>query len=144
MDPRHLDPPAQSLLQEMLGYLNFSSGTPDVRFRQNMNELMRRAATESPDDQPWEIVRDLLTHKLQELANSSDAFRQAEQAQAVIALAFDRLPAAYREFHHDLLHHQTDAALLQPFFLARCCEALLQQGLPWDETERLIAGVSRR
>ncbi|HEX4150177.1 MAG TPA: hypothetical protein VHY20_14365, partial [Pirellulales bacterium] len=142
MDSRPTDPSIQCLLQEMLGYLNFSSGTPDVRFRQNMNELMHRVGSELPGDRPWETVRDLLGQKLAELAGTSDAFRQAEQARAIIATAFDRLPRAYREFHHDLLHHQTEAALLQPFFLVRCCEALLRQGSPWNDVDKGVAALN--
>ena len=30
------------LLEEMLGYLNFSSGAPDPKFLHNFNELFRR------------------------------------------------------------------------------------------------------
>ena len=47
---------------------------------------------------------------------------------------------AYREFHRDLLFHQTDETLFQPFFIGRVCEAVLQQGGPWDEPD----GSSRR
>lgn len=142
MDSRPTDPAVQSLLQEMLGYLNFSSGTPDVRFRQNMNELMHRVGSELPGDHPWETFRDLLSQKLRELAGTSDTFRETEQAQTIIELAFDRLPKAYRKFHHDLLHHQTEADLFQPFFLVRCCEVLLRQGSPWNDVDKAVGTLN--
>jgi hypothetical protein len=80
----------------------------------------------------------LLQAELGELRQSATVFAQAEQAEAVIALAFDRLLAAYRKHHGDLLFHQSDDALFTPFFLARCCEAVLDRGGPWDEKQRII------
>src|SRR5439155_17770928 len=37
--------------------------------------------------------------------------------------------------------HQTDRELFQPFFLARAFEAVLLQGTPWEEEDRIIAGA---
>ena len=48
---------------------------------------------------------------------------------------------AYRQFHRDLLWHQSDAELWRPLFLGRAFEAILAQGGPWDETERIVAGA---
>ena len=58
---------------------------------------------------------------------------QVEQAEAVLRLVFDGVLPAYREFHRDLLFHQTDETLFQPLFIGRACEAVLQQGGPWNE-----------
>ena len=32
-------------------------------------------------------------------------------------------------------------ALFQPFFIGRACEAVLQQGGPWDESDRIVQGA---
>ena len=63
------------------------------------------------------------------LQQSSSTFSDISQAQAVLRLLRDELLPAYRQFHTDLLFHQTEAALFRPFFVGRACEALLQQGL---------------
>src|SRR5262249_45196950 len=52
--------------------------------------------------------------------------------------------AAYRQHHRDLLCHLSDKALLQPFFLARVAEAVLAQGGPWHETDRVVRGTVRQ
>ncbi len=134
-------------LRAALGYLNFSSGTPDAAFRRQMNELFAAvepapAASASGEQRSsCEVVGNLLREELSLLAVESDAFRESRQAAAALALVFDHALAAYRQFHRDLLYHQTDRALFRPFFVARACEAVLRQEAPWDETERLITGA---
>ncbi len=131
--------------QELLGYLNFSSGTPDPQFLRNLNDLfgsLESAGKTSTGS--LRAVGDLLRALLDELAGRSPAFQDVEQAQAVLRLAFEDFPPRYRAFHRDLLFHQSDAALWRPFFLGRVCEALLEQGAPWDETERIIEGAIGR
>ena len=81
---------------------------------------------------------------MQAVRGTSDAFRQVEQAEAVLGLVFDAALPAYRKFHRDLLFHQTEAGLFQPFFIGRVCEAVLQQGGPWNQAERIVPAVLRQ
>ncbi|MCA9184850.1 MAG: hypothetical protein KDA99_04500, partial [Planctomycetales bacterium] len=53
----------------------------------------------------------------------------------------EQLIPKYREFHSDLLYHQDDAFLFGPFAWGRFCEAILQQGPPWDEQDRIVAAA---
>ena len=135
-------------LQELLGYLNFSAGATDKRFLANLNELF--GEIESSDEAAgerlasWRAARLRLDEELADLAQRSPAFRNAEQARAVIAIVFDRLLPAYREFHRDLLLHQSDADLFRPLFVGRAFEAALREGGPWDEPERIVAGALGR
>src|SRR5205823_5933844 len=48
---------------------------------------------------------------------------------------------ADRIHHRDLLAHQSEAGLWQPFFLARVVEAVLVQRGPWEETARIVEGA---
>ncbi len=129
-------------LDEILGYLNFSSGAPDARFQGNLNRAFRQIEAEPDQQAPaWQTLGKLLQTRLASLAGGSAAFRQTDQAAAVIELAFNRLPDAYRDWHRDLLHHQPPEELFRPFFLARICEAVLRQGPPWDQVERIVASV---
>ena len=90
-------------------------------------------------DRPWEVLGRWLSRQADALhAGGSPAFRDVAQAKAVVGLAFGPVLAAYREHHRDLLAHQTDAALFNSFFLARVCEAVLAQGGPWDERDRIV------
>ncbi|MCC6494528.1 MAG: hypothetical protein IT424_16075 [Pirellulales bacterium] len=129
------------LLEEAVGYLNFSSGASDARFLGNLNELFRSIeAAAAPGDVLKTLGRWL--HKtVKTLKNAGGAFADASQAEAVIQLATVDLPKAYCEFHRDLLHHQRPEELWRPFFIGRACEAILAQGPPGNETARVVEGA---
>ncbi|HUG92834.1 MAG TPA: hypothetical protein VML55_18480, partial [Planctomycetaceae bacterium] len=136
--PRREPPPADApLWREVLGYLNFSGGSPDPRFERHLSDLYAAVGLE------WtaESLRDLLLDRLATLRSSAPEFANSEQAGAVIGLALDAALPAYRRHHADLLFHLADEDFVQPFFLARVFEAVLSAGGPWTETERLVCGT---
>lgn len=133
------DPGVQKALQEALGYLNFSSGQGDPRFLGNLNELFGRLNAAAILNQPvWKQFKKVLLDSLERFRGTSEAFREVGQAQQVIELVFEKMLPAYREFHRDLLFHQTDEALFGPFFVGRAFEAVLRQGAPWTESDRIV------
>lgn len=124
---------------KLLGYLNFSDGRPDPRFQKGFADAGAHLL-EGGNPAPWRALAAWLAHELDALvAGGSAAFRDPTQARAVLDAALVRLPAAYRAHHSDQLAHQPDAALFGPLFLARCCEAVLKQGAPWDRPDRLVS-----
>src|SRR5688572_17045348 len=125
-------------LAQVLGYLNFSSGAADPQFLANLSRLFEQAAAARSGLPLWLEVSRLLTERLSQLAGQSPTFQDVSQAAAVLELVFDRTLPAYREFHRDLLFHHTDASLFRPFFVGRVCEAVLRQGPPWNEPERIV------
>jgi hypothetical protein len=127
--------------QALLGYLNLAEGKPDPRFQQQVNDLYAQLAS-AGDERPWDGVHQSLVRHLHELHHSgAAAFRDIDQANAVLRITFDEVLPAYRRHHADLLGHLSDAELWQPFFLARVFEAVLRQRGPWDERERIVAGA---
>src|SRR5687767_5828569 len=130
-----------SPVEQVLGYLNFSSGAADAPFLANLNALFEATGREKTGLPTWLEVSRLLTDRLGQLRQTSATFRDAEQAAAVLELVFDRTLPAYREFHRDLLFHQTDETLFRPFFLGRVCEAILRQGPPWTDSDRIVRGA---
>ena len=128
-------------LDEAVGYLNFSSGARDPRFLRNLNELFRSIEAVDPAGSAVATLRQWLLGAIERLQAGGGAFADVAQARAVVELALDRLVADYREFHRDLLHHQSDAELWRPFFLGEACEAVLAQGGPWHERERIVQGA---
>ena len=136
--------PSPSELNEtftkVLGYLNFSNGKSDVDFLSQLNRLANYCAVETS----WEPLRISLVEQLQELAGSSPAFSDAAQASGAMEITFGHLLPAYRECHSDLLFHLEPADFVNPFFLGRCFEAVLEQGGPWDEAERIVTGALER
>ncbi len=135
----------QTIAQEILGYLNFSSGTPDASFLRNLNDLFGQIDDGEPQNTPaWQSLGQVLQNTLGRLRGQSDAFREVAQAEAVLRLVFDVALDAYRHHHRDLLQHQTDESLFRPLFIGRLFEAVLQQGGPWDESDRIVAGALRQ
>ncbi|MCC7086265.1 MAG: hypothetical protein IT427_14775 [Pirellulales bacterium] len=132
-------------LQELLGYLNFSSGASDATFLKGLNELWGAIeAAGIPPQQSWQVAHQLLRAKLDELAGKAAAFKDAEQARGVLRLAFEEVLPAYAQHHRDLLFHQTGAELWRPLFVGHVMEAVLAEGAPWEESRRIVDRVLRR
>ena len=135
----------RATLQEILGYLNFSSGASDPAFLGRLNELWRLMEGRGVRREDFSAVGERwLNDRLKELTGESSAFKDSEQAQQAVRLIFDEVLPAYRRHHHDLLFHQADADLWQPFFIGRVAEAVLTTGAPWDESERIVGAVLRQ
>lgn len=128
----------EQLLDQVLGYLNFSSGTADPQFLANLNELYRANEGDGP---AWPRVLDRLAERLAVARQSSPTFQDAEQAAAVLDLLRNHVISGYLNFHRDLLFHQQEDWLVGPFFLGRACEVTLKQGPPWNEPERIVPQV---
>ncbi len=126
-----------------IGYLNYSDGRPDPRFRTLLADAYG-FLLQSHDPTPWVTVRRWLLAACDDLEKSgSSAFKDVTQAREVLALALEGVPPAYRQHHTDLLAHQPDAALFTPFFLARCCEvALVERAAGTSDATRCMAALN--
>src|SRR5476651_2508975 len=126
MDGLHAELSRRFEAGKLLGYLNFSDGRPDPRFRRALADAYGYLA-ETDDETPWKTLGDWLRASSAGLAESgSAAFRDLSQAKLVLDATFDHLLSAYRKHHEDLLAHQDDVFLFEPFFLARGCETILR------------------
>ncbi|MEQ8790997.1 MAG: hypothetical protein RIC55_32345 [Pirellulaceae bacterium] len=143
MPQRALDEDGDRILEQVLGYLNFSSGAPDPQFLANLNQIYERigAPSDSSGEPPWRVTLALLEDRLESLHGTSPTFGDATQAAAAIGLLRDHVLPGYLAFHRDLLFHQSDRSLFGPFMLGRVFEAALAQGPAWDETERIRDGA---
>ncbi len=138
VDP--LDSTQLAALRELLGYLNFSDGTPGVAFQNALNNLF--AGTEPPSN-PQELRTVLLTG-LEGLRQADEpGFGDTTQAGKVIEAAIDEVLPAYRSHHSDLLFHLKDADFYSPFFTGRIFEATLQSSNQhgWDDSSQLIGSA---
>jgi hypothetical protein len=108
--------------RDLLGYLNFSDGTPGIRFQQSINELF--AQDNAPAD--FSALQQRLLDLLAQLKESGEAaFQESGQATRVITFVLRDLIDAYRAHHRDLLFHLAPTDLFQPFFVTRMFEAAL-------------------
>ena len=140
----------ESLLEKVAGYLNFSEGAPDGNFLRNVSELF--AAIECPERNPRTdeevdavaVLHDWLLKRIATLEKSGGAFADASQARGVLTLLIEHFRPAYREFHSDLIWHRRPSELWRPFFYGRVVEAILSQGAPWDEPQRIVPAARDR
>ncbi len=149
----------QAILDQILGYLNFSSGNHDAKFLANLNCLFgyfasqTDAKTSSPtsdkvnslaaanDHLVAQRVGKILSERLETIAAENPTFRDATQSRAVIELTFTKVLSAYRKHHRDLLFHQSDEFLFNSFFVGRTIEAVLRREAPWSQTEEIVKSV---
>jgi hypothetical protein len=116
---------AEQAADQVLGYLNFSSGTPDPAFLTSLNELFEHIAGDTGDG-TYHAVFDLLRRRLRDAAASRSAFRDSSQAERVLTLVHDTILPAYLDYHRDLLAHQTPDIVFNSFFIGRACEVALR------------------
>lgn len=128
-------PPAEIIL----GFLNFSTGRPEPMVQAAFNALFTAA-----NPTTWDDVRSLLDSELDRLVAEQPAFRDAAQARETLACVFDELLPGYFRHHADLLFHLGPNDLLNPFFLARLCEAVLAAGPEPSERDRVVAEALTR
>ncbi len=130
------DDPVEQAARELLGYLNFSNGARDQRAFRNWNTLFQHFKSGKTDE-----LRHYLMQQLEALRGDNSAFQETAQAENVIELLFGHLLDAYQEFHRDLLFHVSRKELEQPLFIAVLAEAILAQGEPWEQIDRIVEGA---
>lgn len=133
------------LLEKTLGYVNFSSGVHDPQFWTNLDNLFRAewsVDASTPDSPP--LVRRVLTKlidQLQQSQQTNPAFSQCQQAQQVLRFIESQLLSGYRDFHRDILFHQSDDFLFNSFFLAKSIEVVLAIDPTCAEPQQLLPKV---
>ncbi len=131
-----------STIDQILGYLNFASGSHDPRFFAALNDLFCYYSTGTLElDRPesaapslpetdrtptYRTVENELKARLTRLSGTSETYRDASQAQKVLDIAFGQVLPAYLHHHRDLLFHQRDEQMFNSFFVGRVLETVLQ------------------
>lgn len=126
MTSRSEVPDRQTAVEQILGYLNFSSGAQDPIFLIAMNLFFRDISREkNAENTKW---RQCLVELQQELTRAhqvNPAFRDIKQAQDVLEFAVEQFVPNYLEFHSILLEHHSPDQIFTQFFVARILESVL-------------------
>ncbi|MFM8573720.1 MAG: hypothetical protein ACKOAU_19150 [Pirellula sp.] len=133
-------------LNQVLGFLNFSSGKSDVKFLSSLNRLYAAALSQVDGSvfaglPAWLKIQQWLVDQLSVLKQTNPAFSQSEQASKVIELVWSSLLPDYLDFHSDLLFHQEPEGIFNGLFLGRAIESVLKQAGPWDQLDRIVSGA---
>ncbi|MEZ6077611.1 MAG: hypothetical protein R3C56_18670 [Pirellulaceae bacterium] len=111
----------------------------DLKTRRALNRLYK-AIPAGPYEglAAWLQIQQWLQDELACLAETNPGFADCQQAVAMMELVWLNFLPAYLDFHRDLLFHQEPEALINGFFLGRAMEAVVMQGGPWSETDRIV------
>jgi hypothetical protein len=138
-------------LVQVLGYLHLSSGKSDSTTLAALNRLYGWAlASKAQPPSPYAglpafvTLRHWLRDRLKLLQEEKPFFRETDQAERVMELVWGELLPGYMDFHSNLLFHQEPEGIYNGFFLGRAIEAVLVEGGPWTEVDRIVSGSIRR
>ena len=123
------------LFRRILGYLNFSQGSPDPQFRSAINDFYRDHRTSSPDISG--LFGKTSEEHLADLSASNTAFSNAAQARQVLDLTINHVFPGYQHYHRDLLFHLKPEDFDQPYLLAVMFEATLRHPSLWSNPQEL-------
>ncbi len=153
MQKQHDDCDIDLVLDQTLGYLNFSSGTADEGFLRNLNQIFRcldartaadATSVDASSESLVHTVAKALIARLEYLRESNSAFSDVQQATRVIDLVVQHVLPAYLAHHQDLLFHRTPETTFNSFFVGRVCEAVLaSQPLEREVGEVVQAALDR-
>ncbi|MDO5553412.1 MAG: hypothetical protein Q4G68_06585 [Planctomycetia bacterium] len=124
-------------IRDLSGYLNFSSGTSEPRFFKAWNDLFFLLAKTTKEG-VWSEARSFLDLAFVQLGQLDPAFRENSRATRVLSIVYDNFIPAWRLFHADLLHHQSDELLYNPFFLAKACALALVNEESWPDLQATV------
>lgn len=119
------EPTFDQVLDQILGYLNFSSGSHDPKLFINLNLVFEKLSLVESEKSTLRRIRDSLMERLDFLASEKSSFEKCEQARETLQLTFDHLLDDYRSFHSDVLFHQKNEAIFNAFFIGRVFEVVL-------------------
>ena len=134
---------SDQLVEQVLGYLNFSSGSADAQYLSALNQLFRDAGNCDSDEPTWRRVCADLQQQIDPLEASSPTFSDANQARRALELLIDFCPA-YKKYHEDLLAHQPEDVIFNSFFVGRATEVLLSCDLMSSDPKTVLSQAIRR
>jgi hypothetical protein len=137
-------------LVQVLGYMHFSSGRPDLKLLASVNRLYGLALrsgsfpTRPHAGMPaYLTVQQWLADRLTKLQASNSAFADSHSAEA-ISLVWSHLLPAYLDYHRDLLFHQEPEDLFNGLFLGRAIQVVVAQPGPRTDIDRIVKDSIRQ
>ena len=134
MTPLNLGQADAKALEQVLGYLNFSDGGDDSQFLTSLKSAFRIIREQSDSDSVTDSesnlkqIQSVFQSHLETLKEKSAAFKDAEQAQAVLNITFDEFVPFYLSYHSNLLFHQTvDSLFSHPLMLGCVFQSVLKE-----------------
>ncbi len=129
MDPKEWNANEKEAFENVLGYLNFSSGDPTPQFLASLNTLAIRLDETADKDGAlpcWRRLGAALWDYLKWIKPQSDVFSQDLQARQALLFGLLYFFPYYRIWHKDLLFHQKDDSIFNPFSFGQAFYSILK------------------
>ncbi|MEM8679972.1 MAG: hypothetical protein AAGF97_11515, partial [Planctomycetota bacterium] len=138
--------------QIILGYLNFSTGAPDVKFLAALNRVFSHVAATAPATDvrlqgsggpvaAWKPALASLMTRLSDLQQSESAFANVDQARSILQQLNEAIIPGFLEFHRDLLFHRQPSEVMNAFMVGRMSEVALRLHSEHVATDQLAQRV---
>ena len=123
MNKIELNESEQSLIYNILGYLNFSSGSFDAQFATAWNNLYELLSAKGCTTL-WSDSLSVLRSELLRLEKLDRAFSDSTQAKSALSVV-EKALTEYLKFHEDTLFSLEDSYLFNSLFMARVCRVVV-------------------
>ena len=134
-NPDSIEP---QILQQILGYLNLSSGSQDSRFIANIDVVYLASACDDQDALPLGTAGDVLRRLIQYSEQESNG---SERATRLLKIASEKVLPSYLSHHRRLLFHQNAEFLFNSFFVAELLRHLTRHFELGTSEENLVPAV---
>jgi len=130
MNPTEWNANEKEAMEVVLGFLNFSSGDPAVKFLAGLNTIcagLDARKAEGDSTPAWRRLAVALWDYLKWVQPTSEVFAQDLQVRQALLFAFLYFFPQYRVWHKDLLFHQKDDVLFNAFSIGQAFYAILKE-----------------
>ena len=123
----------KNAFEQVLGYINFSSGSHDPAFYSNL-----KTVTESIGSNQgflYQTLQAVLLTALNELNGDTGVLSTSEQARTAIELTFSHVIPQYLSFHDNVLHDHDEEQInetVNTFFIGRVLDVVLKLKDEWE------------
>lgn len=138
MNKIELNESEQSLIYNILGYLNFSSGSFDAQFATAWNNLYELLSAKGCTTL-WSDSLSVLRSELLRLEKLDRAFSDSTQAKSALSVV-EKALTEYLKFHEDTLFSLEDSYLFNSLFMARVCRVVVAND-PVNASEATIRRI---
>ena len=120
----------KNAFEQVLGYINFSSGSPDAAFYSNLRTV--NEAVEQDGDLLYVSMQSAMLSALDELNGSSGVLSSSNQARTAVELVFSHVIPSFLTFHQQVLNTHDVNETVNTFFIGRVFDVVLKLQDEWE------------
>ncbi|MDO4550939.1 MAG: hypothetical protein Q4C96_06770 [Planctomycetia bacterium] len=129
MSAREIPEKVSEDLEQILGHFLFSTEKENVLFYKSLDAVCDYLQNKLPETEVplWRSLEVMLYDKLSVLTKRSEVFAKDDSVWKLLRFVFGYFIPKYRFWHKNILFHQSDDRIFQPFFLAQLLDIILEK-----------------